>query len=410
MEPDTIGELLRHLRAQSGRSQAEQADTLSTLSGRPVTRNEVSRWEAERRLLTPFWQQHFADSFDVDGRLLRDAVVTSRTARRRAKGDEGAVHRREFIGAMASLALPLSLAQPPTDLRIGQADIDRLRRRTARLRRLDDVLGGGDTAPVYAAEVTTTQDLLNRGSYTGDIGRELHVLLAEQLQQAGWAAFDHGDHRQASRFYDDSRRVAEQAGARALAGNALAYAAYQQTTTAKDGTADADASYEVAREAATPKVSALLLSRKAWAHAVAGDARQADTALAMARDALHRSDDRPEPDWVFWVDGAEVDIMAGRCWTELRRPLRAVPVLERVLGDFDDTCARDKALYLTWLATSYLQAHEVEHSAATLRRAHELAVGVASTRPGARIAAVARKLDRHRDVSEVAQVLDEIRA
>lgn len=235
------------------------------------------------------------------------------------------------------------------------------------------------------------------------------MLLAEQLQQAGWAAFDHGDHRRASRFYDDSRCAAEQAGARDLVGNALAYAAYQQTTMAKNGTVDADASYEVAREDATPKVSALLLSRKAWAHAVAGDAWQAETALAMARDALNRPDDRPEPDWVFWVDGAEIEIMAGRCWTELRRPLRAVPVLERVLGDFDDTCARDKALYLTWLATSYLQAHEVEQAAGTLRRAHELAVGVASTRPNARIAAVARKLDRHRGVPEVGQVLDELR-
>ncbi|RJQ92317.1 hypothetical protein D5S19_00645 [Amycolatopsis panacis] len=85
-------------------------------------------------------------------------------------------------------------------------------------------------------------------------------------------------------------------------------------------------------------------------------------------------------------------------------------MLERVLGGFDDTCARDKALYLTWLATSYLQAHEVEQAAATLCRAHELAVGVASTRPGVRIAAVARKLDRHRDVPEVAAALDLVRS
>jgi hypothetical protein len=72
---------------------------------------------------------------------------------------------------------------------------------------------------------------------------------------------------------------------------------------------------------------------------------------------------------VWWVDEAEIDIMAGRCWTELRRPLRAVPVLEAVLAGFDDTCARDKAPYLTWLATSYVQAHEVEQAATTLRRA-----------------------------------------
>jgi hypothetical protein len=81
---------------------------------------------------------------------------------------------------------------------------------------------------------------------------------------------------------------------------------------------------------ATPRVAALLLERKAWAHAVAGDYRQADTALNLAREALHRDDDRPEPDWVFWVDEREIDIMGGRCWTELRKSLRAVPVLESV--------------------------------------------------------------------------------
>lgn len=405
---EQIDALLTRLRDESGRSQSEQAELLSELSGRSITRHEVSRWERGGRIITPFWQEHYAASFNVPVGTIRAAVAATRAARRRAaKG--GDVRRRDFLAGAASLAVPLGVAPGPRTGSIGRTDLEQMRRRTARLRRLDDILGGGDTAPVYAAEVRATENVLNNGSYKTEIGRDLHVLLAEQLQQAGWAAFDHGDHRQASRFYEDSRRAAEQAGARDLAGNALAYSAYQQTTTTKRGTADADASYEVARESATPRVAALLLSRRAWAHAVAGDARQADAALAMAREALDRPADRPEPDWVFWVGPAEIDIMAGRCWTELRRPLRAVPVLEQVLAGFDDTCARDKSLYLTWLATSYLQAHEVEQAAATMIRAHELATGVASTRPAARISAVARKLDRHRDVPEVAAALDLVR-
>jgi tetratricopeptide (TPR) repeat protein len=411
MQPDTIGALLCYLREAAHRTQADQAVALSDLSGRAITRNEVSRWENERRLLTPFWQAHCADSFGVDSRVIRDAVATSRAARRKAgKGGDATVQRREFIGAVASLALPLALARGSGGGKVGRSDLDSLKRRTARLRRLDDVLGGGDTYSVYAAEVETTKILLKQGSYSGEVGRELHVILAEQLQQAGWAAFDIGDHQRARSCYSDSGRAARVAGAPDLVGNALAYSAYQQTATAQSGTADADESYEVAREVATPKVSALLLERKAWAHAAAGDARQADEALGLAREALHRNDSRPEPDWVWWVDEAEVDIMAGRCWTELRRPLRAVPVLETVLAGFDDTCARDKALYLTWLATAYLQAHEVEQSATTLRRAYELAGGVASSRPLARITSVARKLDRHHDVPEVADVLDLVRA
>lgn len=404
MEQHGIGALLRSRREGTGRSQASLAAALSEISGRAVTRNEVSRWESERRLPTPFWQEYIAASLEVDLQDVRRAVAATRAKRRKAKTGE-VVHRREFIGAMAALAIPLARTEQPTTRRIGQSDVDELSRRTARLRRLDNIMGGAETFPVYSAEVDFTQQLLRESSHTIEIGQQLRALLAEQQQQAGWAAFDYGQHALAQRLYTDSRAAAEEAGALDLAGNALAYAAYQQTTTAQSGTALATDSCEVARPMATPKVNALLLERKAWAHATAHEPQEVDRALSLAREALQVRDDRPDPDWVFWVNEAEIDIMAGRCWTELRRPLRAVPVLERVLSGFDDTHARDKALYLTWLATSYLHAHEVEQAAATLAHAVDLAAGVSSVRPAIRIQAVARQLTRYRSTPVVGDLL-----
>jgi transcriptional regulator with XRE-family HTH domain len=404
VEQQGVGALLRTERKRAGRSQTDQADALSEFSGRPVTRNEVSRWESERRLPTPFWQKHIAASFEIDVQDIRRAVTATRTAQRKAQTGE-VVQRREFIGAMAALAIPPARTEHPTARRIGQSDIDELRRRTARLRRLDNIMGGAETFPVYSAEVDFTQRLLRESSHGIEVGQQLRALLAEQQQQAGWAAFDHGQHALAHRLYNDSRTAAEEAGALDLAGNALAYAAYQRTTTAQSGTALATDSCEVARPMATPKVNALLLERKAWAHATAREPQEADRALNLAREALQVRDDRPDPDWVFWVNEAEIDIMAGRCWTELRRPLRAVPVLEQVLSGFDDTHARDKALYLTWLAASYLHAHEVEQAATTLSRATDLAAGVSSVRPAARIQAVARQLTRYRSTPAVGDLL-----
>ncbi|HEY3690480.1 MAG TPA: hypothetical protein VGL46_09270 [Pseudonocardiaceae bacterium] len=58
----------------------------------------------------------------------------------------------------------------------------------------DDVLGGGDTYRMHADEVETTKTLLTQGSYPGEVGRELDVIVAEPLQQAGWAAVDIGPH------------------------------------------------------------------------------------------------------------------------------------------------------------------------------------------------------------------------
>lgn len=49
-------------------------------------------------------------------------------------------------------------------------------------------------------------------------------------------------------------------------------------------------------------------------------------------------------DYAAWIDADELAIMTGHCWSELPRPLRAVPVLEDALTRYTDTHARDKAL------------------------------------------------------------------
>lgn len=91
----------------------------------------------------------------------------------------------------------------------------------------------------------------------------------------------------------------------------------------------------------------MLHERKAWACAVVGLAAETERALAEAIAALHEADGEPQRDWVAWVDATELQIMSGRCWAELRRPLRAVPALEGALAQYDDSHARDTALYLS---------------------------------------------------------------
>jgi transcriptional regulator with XRE-family HTH domain len=407
-EAQGIGALLRTLRDQAGRSQSEQADLLSDLAGRPVTRNEVSRWENEARLLTSHWQRHYAASYGVPVATLRRAVAVSKTRRRQGTQDEGdSVQRREFIGVMAGLAVSLPGAlSAPTGRRIGPAEMTQLHRRTARLRRLDDYLGGADTYRLYAAELDATKMLAQHATCTATTRQALTSLIAEQAQMAGWAAFDAGMQPQAKQHYVTSLTAAKEANDTVLAGNSLAFLAYQQVTTDRPSVDMATASYATAENRATPRVRALLLERMTWTHAVAGQANETDRALAEAREALHAAASRPEPDWVFWVDDDELNIMVGRCWTELRRPLRAVPTLEAVLARYEDTHARDKSLYLTWLAHAYPDAGEVEQAAATTVRAAELATGVASVRPSARIGKVVQRLRPHRAVASVRQALE----
>ncbi|WP_406171200.1 XRE family transcriptional regulator [Streptomyces sp. NBC_00996] len=329
-----------------------------------------------------------------------------------ADGDE--LRRREFFKATAGAGLIVGLSdliRPREGGRVGSDLPERLRERTARLRRLDDVLGGGDTYPVYLGEYEATKALLRDATYTEKTGRALLSILAEQAQQAGWAAFDGGRHQDATGLYEASHKAAADAGDAELAGNALAFLAYQ--TVAGDRQAGIEIAARSVAEAgpdAAPGVRALLYERLAWAHAVAGRAGETERALESAAAALAEVDDLPQPDWVTWVDANELQIMTGRCWTELRRPLRAVPVLEAALARYDDAHARDKSLYLSWLADSYLTAGEVEQAASVTGRALDLSAGLASVRPRERLAPVLRRLGEHRALPAVAELLDKASA
>lgn len=329
-----------------------------------------------------------------------------------ASAETPAVPRRGVLQAAGAVGLAASLPDvlsPTAPRRIGSGTVAHLRERTARLRRLDDVLGGGDTYRVYSAEYQATKGILRTGTYSETVLRELLALLSEQAQQAGWAAFDGGRDREATALYRESRSTAEEAGAGDLARNALAFLAYQAGPTDAQGAATIAAhSCEAITEQTPATVRALLWERYAWALAVAGDAAGTDGALHAAHTALDADDaGDPQPDWSAWVGPAELDIMAGRCWTELRRPLRAVPLLVRGLAGFDDAHARDKALYLTWLAEAYATAGEVEEAVAVAVRAVDLADGVASARPRRRIEHVVSRLALgHGSVPAVAELVE----
>ncbi|MGW6603376.1 XRE family transcriptional regulator [Streptomyces sp. NPDC055036] len=323
---------------------------------------------------------------------------------------KGTVLRREFFKASARAGLVVGLpelTQADSGRRVGTKVPEQLRQRTARLRRLDDILGGGDTFRVYLGEYQATKATLRDGSYTEATGRALLSVLSEQAQQAGWAAFDAGKHADASSLYEESHRAAVESGDASLAGNALAFLAYQRVDADRAaGTETAIQACRVAGPDAAPGVRALLNERLAWTYAVSGNANETERALNAAETALSEGNGNPQPDWAAWVDRNELQVMTGRCWTELRRPLRAVPVLEDVLTQYDNTHARDKSLYLSWLADSYLAAGEVEQAATVTGRALELSAGVASVRPRARLSPILRQLRDHHEVPAVADVLE----
>ncbi len=141
------------------------------------------------------------------------------------------------------------------------------------------------------------------------------------------------------------------------------------------------------------------------AYACAGQMYQTQRALSSAQAALDQTGEEPSPDWAAWVDATELQIMTGRCWTVMRRPLRAVPELEVGLARYKDSHARDKALYMTWLVEAYLDTNEIEQATTVADRALTLAHDVGSTRPLQRLASLVERFRPHRHLTAVADLL-----
>ena len=260
------------------------------------------------------------------------------------------VDRRVFMGAAAIAGLATTAARPAAAQghRIGRSDVERFGRRVTELRRLDDLQGGASVYPLAMEEIKKLARLGTNGSFTQPVGRELLSTLGELYQFASWTAFDAGKLKQSKVLAQSAATAANRAGNRTLAATALSELSYITASGDEPGEAVnmAKASLANAGSAVLPVVRVVLADRLAWACARAGDASGVDRAIGIAEDAHDRRDDKveDEPDTVYWINRDESSIMAGRCWAELRRPSRAVPILETLTAPYDESHAREMAL------------------------------------------------------------------
>ncbi|WP_158720981.1 helix-turn-helix domain-containing protein [Streptomyces sp. NRRL S-241] len=411
---EPIGPLLRRLRVAGGRTQEGLAADLSVRRGYPLEQGAVSRWETHERLPDPASRALLAAEFGVPEEELRRAVALARRLRRQEQRNQSdqendVFDRRGFMSVSAGAGI--AVIQPSSLLSSGRrigADVPRqLSQRTARLRRLDDFVGGGDTYQMYVRELEATTRLADEGVYSEATGQRLRGIIAEQAQLAGWAAYDAGNYDDARGHYMTALAASRAAEDSSLEANSLAFLAYLEWTVGGgSGIRFATAAYEALGSGTAPVVRALLADRLAWQQATAGNPREAAYALGIAEEAIHEHADEPGPDWAYWVDSDEITIMTGRCWAELHRPLRAIPALEDALGRYDDSRSRDKALYLSWLAAAYLDAGEIEHAAAITARVFDLSEGLASIRPKGRARLMVKRLEPHRSLAPVGALLE----
>ncbi|MEU9096478.1 helix-turn-helix transcriptional regulator [Streptomyces sp. NPDC048361] len=397
---ENTGANIRRERGQRGWSQARLAREICRVAGvqgEPVGRQEISRWETGKR--TPReWLPSIAAALEVPV----DALTAPQ-----APPEPPLPTLADYLPADDPLA-PLTAR---TGRRIGKEQVDDLQQRVHGLRLADDVLAGGDLIRPALRELRSAVKLYREGRHSGTVGRELLRHIGELGQIAGWIASDAGQHSEAEQIYRIGLSAARQAEDDTLAANLAGSLAYQLSNIGRevDGLQLARAALDVAGMNAPGKARALYLDRVAWAYTKAGEVQPAIRALGEAGEALSQDSKGSEaPAYLYWVDSGELQVMEARVYTELRRPLRAVPLLRDVLSRYDATHTRELALYLSWLAVALSDANEPEEAVTVAERVISLSADVASERTAERVRIVLARLDKFRDVPDVRALLDSV--
>lgn len=386
--------MIKRLRQAKGWTQPRLAAEMCRASGLPddsFTRQDIYRYEKGKR--TPRdWLPALAKALGVP--LVEfEAALAPQTDQPATVAD--------FLPEGDPLA-PLKVRR---GRRVGALDITDLAGRIHGLRLADDVMAGGDLIAPALRELRSAVKLYREGAHTEEIGRALLARIGELAQIAGWIAADAGQRSEAERIYRLGLSAAQQADDVTGVGNLSGSLAYMWANNGQ-----AQQAVELARaglsDDAPPKARALHWDRVAWAHTQADEPKPAIRALGEAREALDQ-DHGDNPPFLYWVSQDELTVMEARVYTELHRPLRAVPILTEVLARYDATRPRELALYLSWLAVAYADANEPEEAAATARRVVLMSADVASDRTAERVRVVLDRLREYEDVPEVQAVLND---
>lgn len=400
MQGETAGQMIKRLRLAMGWSQeklAAKACLAAGLNAASLSRQDVYRWEKGKR--TPReWLPFLAAALEVPLVELEAAASTR-------SNDLPPVTVADFLPEGDPLK-PLKVRQ---GRRIGINDVSDLAGRVHGLRLADDVLAGGDLIAPALRELRSAVRLYREGSHSEEVGRALLQQIGELAQIAGWIASDAGRHDEAERIYKLGISAADQAQDLTLRGILASSLAYQYSNTGReaDGVSLARAALDSSRNEEPAKARALNLDRLAWALTRADEAREAVRALGGAEEALSNDNSATDaPKYLYWVEAGELKVMEARVYTELHKPLRAVPLLQTVLNGYNSAHTREIALYLSWLAVALADANEPEEAAHTAKRVMALSADVASERTAERTRIMLHRLEEYRHVPEVQEILE----
>jgi hypothetical protein len=306
----------------------------------------------------------FSAPWTVDGTLVTAHEVS----------EVSPVDRRSFLlltgAALTTPAHEWLIARPLDDVSrsVGRTVeprfVDSLDDITAKLRRMDDQMGGGALIDLVRAQISFVARLIREGRYTDSLGRRLHGTLGELLRLGGWVSYDDGNLAQAQRFWISSLHAAHTAGDTALGANVLGFMSEPAWNLGRpDDAAKLTATALAGYKGQSPHVSAILHMRAALPLAVRGDATDCKRAIDTAYGAFRNTPpESGEPDWCYWMDEGSLNEQIGICLMSLGEYQSACNHLELSLRVEQNGQVREGVVRQAYLATAYARQGEPERA------------------------------------------------
>lgn len=321
-----------------------------------VDARTVNKWEARGRTIT----------------LLPDTQSILDTALQRADVDvqarfERAMAPRGQTAGDGDNALTYVLANPTS------VDLVAAARLRQQVQALDERY---DSAPSTSLLAETGQCLgqvafLRTHATRPRVRRELWTAEAESailMGQLVWDASQRRDHTTATAYFDQAVTAAREIGDRAAESLALLRQSFVALYGRKDpvgGLSLTQQTAEVARGTSFV-LTGLATLHAAEAHAMLGQRRECEQALAMADQQFDQVDDDDLARELY--SPTQPGRLAGSCYLFLDRPQRAQPILEATASQLQDR-SKSQAIVLGNLSLAHLRQGQAEDAAAVLHQA-----------------------------------------
>ncbi|MCZ0975912.1 hypothetical protein O1L55_40935 [Streptomyces albulus] len=432
---------MKRLRVRLNRTQEKVVEDLAVVAERLFAEGRIGerptfsvrqyrKWENDdpppwphpdaREVLSAYWQRSI-DELGFRPQALGE--LTGPTALTPAPLDSQIPGPVSIFGAGGPIndqAPPPWLAQTATgaatsvDWRIGEEEVELLREAADDMDAIDQQFGGNRLWRPTRAHLYWVHHMIDRGIYDETLGRQLHAVAGKFTTSLGWFCYDAGLQAEARQYFSEALNAAMITGDDVLASRTLSNMARQAVDLNKGREAVRFARLARAHASewqAPTRVVALLAIREAQGYARIGDDLNCESAIKRAWRQWERGGDERDPDWVTFLNVAELTCLEGMCRLDLGQTARAQKLLARSETLQDVAHSRNRGMCLGRLSVAALKNGDIDHGVAATKEALRLIKGgMSSTRAVEQLKIVHDGLVPHHRSNQVGDLLEQIRA